>query len=56
MDVELQEKIELELDRLINDYHRQGIKYWDILRILLDKCPILLMQAEGEYWLNITKR
>lgn len=43
---------ETEVDKLIMVCHRQGLNYWQILKIFLDRCQILQMRADAEYYLK----
>lgn len=52
---ELVEDAEIDLDRLIVVFHKNGLNYWEILRMFLDYCPKLLMQADCEYHLKLGK-
>ena len=46
---ELIEDAEIDLGRLIMVFHKNGLNYWEILRMFLDYCPKLQLQAEAEY-------
>ena len=43
------EKFETELDELIDRVHSSGVSYWEILRVFLNVCQRLQMQADAEY-------
>ena len=43
------EKFETELDELIDRGHGSGMSYWEILRVFLNVCQRLQMQADAEY-------
>lgn len=49
-DIELAEQ---ECERLIEVCHKQGLNYWEILRIFLIACQDLYLKAEVEYRLKI---
>lgn len=44
------ELFESELDRLIMVGHKQGLNYWEILKICLCRCSSLAMQSEVELY------
>ena len=46
---ELIEDAEIELNRLLAVFHKWGLNYWQILRILLTTAPLVQLQAEAEY-------
>jgi len=44
------EKFETELDELIDRVHGSGMSYWEVLRVFLNVCQRLQMQADAEYY------
>ena len=52
---ELIEDAEIELERLIQVFRKWGLNSWQILRMFLDYCPKLLMQADVEYFMKLGK-
>lgn len=49
-DAETIELFELDVDRLINVGHNQGLNYFQLLKVFLSHCVQLQMQAEMEYF------
>ena len=49
---DIMELAELEIDRLIGVCHKQGLNYWEILGLFLNKCLTLQMMADAEYHLK----
>ena len=49
------EWLEIELWRMIEHAHQNGLNYWNILRLIPDIMEQLIMKAEGEYWLKKDK-
>jgi len=43
------ELFESEIDILLNKAHRSGLNYWQIFKVLLNKCLTLMMMSESEY-------
>ena len=54
MESETIELAEAEVDRLIAVCHK-SLNYWQILRIFLNACIKLQMQADCEYFLKANK-
>jgi hypothetical protein len=52
---ELKDKTEDSLHKLIDDQHRAGLNYWEILGIFYDFCTKLYLQATAEYRMNLEK-
>lgn len=48
-DIDTIEMFESEVDRLVDVGHRQGLNYWQILKVFLVRCVTLQMQADVEY-------
>ena len=46
------ELAEEEIDKLIAVCHKQGLNYWEILGIFLERCQSLRLQADAEYHLK----
>jgi hypothetical protein len=44
------EKLEADLDALIDSAHKSGTNYWEILRAFLNICQRLMMMADAEYF------
>jgi len=44
------EEFELKLNDLIHEAHKSGVNYWEVLRIFLNICQHLQMQADAEYY------
>ena len=44
------ELFEVDIDRLINAGHKQGLNYFQLLKVFLSYCVQLQMQAEMEYF------
>ena len=51
-DADTIELAETEVARLIEVCHRQGLSYWQILRLFLLACHNLYIQTDAEYWLK----
>lgn len=47
------ELAEIEVARLVDVFHKQGLNYWEILRIFLSTCLTLQMLADTEYWMKL---
>ena len=46
------ELFEVDIDRLISVGRKQGLSYWQILKVFLACCVTLQMQADVEYYLK----
>lgn len=46
------ELFEGELDVLCNKAHRSGLSWWWILRVVLSRIQLLVIQSDAEYWLK----
>ena len=49
-DAEAIELFEVDIDRLITVGHKQGLSYFQILKVFLSRCVQLQMQADMEYY------
>jgi len=38
------------LDVLISDAHKEGLNYWAIMRVVLDRYSDLMVQSSAEYY------
>jgi len=50
---ELIELLEDELDLIVNKAHKSGLNFWQILRVFLEHCCRLQLQAEAEFWKKV---
>jgi hypothetical protein len=50
---DLKEKTELELERVINLAHHEGLYYWDILTLLPKLTEKVMVLANTEYYLGL---
>lgn len=48
----LPERTEMELQTFIERTHKEGLSYWQILRVLLIECQNLYFKADAEYYLK----
>lgn len=44
------EGMESSLQQLEFEYHTRGLNYWSELRVLLNECQKLQIQADAEFW------
>ena len=51
-DAKTLELAEIEVNRLINVIHKQGVDYRQITRILLIACETLMAMADAEYYIR----
>jgi len=50
--MELYEKAEIAFLEDIERFHKMGLNYWLLLKILLEMASILQMKADAEYYLK----
>ena len=48
-DADAIEQLEIDVDMLVNAGHKQGLNYWQILKVFLVRCVDLYIQAEAEH-------
>lgn len=48
----LQEEFDDRLFKLLEDTHRAGLPFYDILKRYLDMLQTLIIQVDAEVWLN----
>jgi len=49
---ELIELLGGELDIIINKAHKSGMNYWEIFKLIYNRCQSLIGQSEAEYFLK----